>query len=486
MKLSVALAWLLFLPLISSTGMKCEYGERGSLTAICTNATPSFFKTTNYRFDYLDETLICLNCTLDTLEAGTFDIAGNEIQTLIIKNSSINSIRPKAFIGMIHMERLMLSDNPIETLYPGAFIGIRKVKYLEMENAVHRLEPHVFRELFMLEILILRRNELTELKAGTFEGLHNLKILDLGYNLLKTVNNTFDTLVNLLVLRLNNNMIHTIHGDDFNNLKALLVLNLNENHLSNFSMNIGSDNHLRTLNMAANNLSSDSFLPETFKNLNYVEDLDLSDNVFKNISPTFLHGLFRLTTLNLCRNELTTINTGSFTGLPYLRTLNFSNNQLVSLKLTGRLQLHSLSKLDLSRNNINSFDYINLITKAPRLKYIDLVGNNLSCELSTELETLMNEDNIDFMIISNGGAQLDCPKVTKSYEQLMKNFTEELTRPIVNDTVLVWMFVLITLVILLVGVLFYIQFFILLRMNSGSCKNIRIMRNLRSRTENIQ
>ncbi|KAG5863925.1 hypothetical protein JTB14_024052 [Gonioctena quinquepunctata] len=466
--------------------MSCKYGDRGALTAICTNANSHYFRITAYRFDYLDETLLCLNCTLDSLDAGTFDISGNQIKTLMIRNSSITSIHPKAFMGMIYMTHLFLSDNPIDNIFPGAFAGIRKVKYLELENAVHKLEPEVFRELFMLDTLMLSHNKLSEIKPGTFDGLHSLKLLDLSWNFLKTVNNSFDQLVNLLDLRLNDNLIQRIQGDEFNNLRSLLVLKLDSNHMTNFSINMGPDNHLRSLLLASNQLSSSSFKARAFENLTNVENLDLSGNDFKNLTTNFFHGLFRITSLDLSGNRFKNISTGAFTGLPHLMSLNLSDNQLVSLNITGRLQLHALHTLDVSRNEIESFDYISLITKAPRLRNVNLDDNHLSCKLSNELETLLEEDNIYFKISNSDPVQVDCPRTTESYNELMRTFTEETVRSNGNSTILVWMFVLITLVILLVGVLFYVQFFILLRMNSGSYSNIRIMSNLRlSQTENV-
>ncbi|CAH1101500.1 unnamed protein product [Psylliodes chrysocephalus] len=462
--------------------MSCSYGPRGSLTAICVNATAIYFKLTNYRFDYMDETLQCLNCSLRSLEQGTFDIPGNEIKTLDIRNSSVTKIWPKAFIGMIYMERLLLSNNPIEVVYPEAFLGVRKIKYIGMENTVNHLEPFVFKELHVLEILILSKNKLQELKPGTFEGLHNLKILDLSYNELKHVKDCFNPLVNLKVLKLSHNSIRKVYGNEFNALKTLLLLNLEYNQMFNFTTNISGDNTLRTLNLGHNSLNALSFKPSTFGNLNALEELDLSDNEFFNITVRLFQGLYRLRILNLSKNNITTINTGSFVGLPHLRVLNISSNKIHDLKVTGRFSLPSLAILDLGKNEIVEFDYMSLIFRTPRLRYIILEDNKLSCKSISQLQVLFEDDSIRFLVTEDAG---DCPKLNKEQAaELIQKNTEQMEYRLVNNNLLIWMFVLMTLVILLIGVLFYVQFFIVLRL--GSRPRIRILSNLGLRRTNQQ
>lgn len=101
--------------------MKCSYGERGSLTATCVNATPSFFKNTLYKFDHLDETLRCVNCVLTTIESNVFDLSGNQIKELDLQNSQIETLRPKAFMGLVFLKSLNLSNNKIRSIFPGMY-----------------------------------------------------------------------------------------------------------------------------------------------------------------------------------------------------------------------------------------------------------------------------------------------------------------------------------------------------------------------------
>ncbi|XP_056630785.1 SLIT and NTRK-like protein 2 isoform X2 [Diorhabda sublineata] len=453
---------ILYATIVSTLGyskpMECKYGERGSLTAICYNASSFYFRITNYRFDYLDETLECVNCNLTSLEQGTFDIPGNEIKNLDIRNSFIRKIWPKAFIGMIYMEKLLLAHNPIEIIYPEAFLGVRKVKLLDMEDTVSDLEPKVFQELHLLEVLQLNKNTLTKIKPGTFDGLYNLKILDLSENNLQSVNNSFDPLINLRILNLKNNHIKQIYGDEFIQLKSLYLLNLENNGLYNFTSNMPADNQMRIINLSFNNLSADSFAPNTFSNLNSVEELNLNNNNLGDIPVGLFRGLYKLTTLNLNDNSITEINTGRFTGLPHLRVLNVSRNKIRLLKVTGRFALPSLITLDVSDNKIVDVDYMNLILRTPRLKHIDLRDNKLSCKTIAQLEALLETDSVTFYITNT----TVCPKlVDEEVVKLIDTFTERLDSNYVNNNVMIWMFVLMTVAILLTGVMFYIQIFIL-------------------------
>ncbi|KAJ8915798.1 hypothetical protein NQ315_004610 [Exocentrus adspersus] len=445
-----------------SNPMVCSYGERGSLTVNCVNATSSFFKLAPYRFDHLDETLKCINCTLNSLDAGTFDLSGNQIKALDIRNSSISKIWPRAFIGLIFMEKLLLSNNPILNIYPGAFIGVRKVKYIEMENAVSSLDPLVFEELHQLEVLNLKQNKLSVLDNGVFEGLKNLKVLDLSFNRLKSLSGCFAPLISLKTLNLQDNQITKITGNEFTTLLSLIHLDLASNALTNFTINIDPNNNLRVLNLARNRLTSDGVKLGTFKDLNRLENLDLSKNLFNKIPPKFFQGLFKLRILNLYANELKVFSTGSFSGLPHLLNLNLSSNYLTSAKISGHLLLHSLHTLDLSNNDIKEFDYIAFVACMPRITRVNLLNNNLPCETAAEIETLFNEDNIRFYM-SNKGTVENCDTPPKSPKEIIQKFVNEKNKDRSSHATEITLVILIAFVVVLIALLFYVQFFILYR-----------------------
>lgn len=441
--------------------MDCRYGPRGSLTVYCINATTSFMKTSHYRYDHLDETLKCVNCILERINEGAFDIAGNQLRVVDIRDSGIKIIYRRAFIGLVFMERLYLSNNPINEIYPGAFSGIRKVKYLELQNAISHLKADVFRELVLLNILILSNNNLTTIEKGTFEGLSKVKTLDLSNNKLEAIDEIFEPLVNLELLKLQYNRIKKIDGNEFNPLTNLIGLFLDHNQLQKIQTFYSTPNRIRTLSLSDNNLSENTVKLGAFQHMDNLEELNLGTNAFSNIPPKFFSGLYSLRILNLFGNSILEFSTGKFSGLPHLRSLNLSQNQLESVKVSGRLALTSLHELDLSKNHIHSFEHISLIQRFPKLSHINLSNNNLSCELYIGLKTYLEKDNI-LIVVSDENLK-HCTNSSKLTNEIIKAETSNYVGESSPSTFMITMLVLIVIIIILVGILYYTEFFVLSR-----------------------
>nr|CAI5850617.1 unnamed protein product [Callosobruchus analis] len=454
---AILLASLLLLP--GTLGMACSYGERGSLTVYCTNATTRFFKITPYRFDHLDETFKCINCSLTTLEQGTFDMSGNQIKLMDISNSSVTYILPKAFIGLIFMEKLILNNNQIRDISLGAFVGIRKIRVLDMENTVTELHPFVFQELHLLEEMNLKHSKLTALEEGVFEGLHNLRILDLSYNKLSSISNrTFAPLVHLESLNLEYNEIQKVHTIEFYQVNSLLSLNLHHNHIRNASVKFSPHNSLRSLNLAENHLNLNTDRSDHIGDLPNLEELDLSNNAIEKTPIGFLRGLLRLRVLDLSFNKITHFTVGAYTGLPHLRVLNLSNNVLTEMKVIGRLQLHSLDRLDLANNKLKEFNYIGLIIRAPKLSYLNLYNNDIECHVLYQLEVAFSEDNVNFIVGGKNSNGCSGNITNEDLDEVIRKLAEEYY---ITTSATASLLFFSCLLILLIGALFYIQFFVL-------------------------
>lgn len=452
--------------------MECKYGERGSLTVYCINATASYIKTSRYRYDHLDETLKCVNCKLDRLEEGTFDISGNQLKAVDIRNSSIKVIYQKAFIGLVFMESLYLSTNSITKIYPGAFSGIRKVKYLEMENAISQLQADVFKELILLNILILRNNNFASIEDGTFTGLRNLKILDLSNNKLAALGKIFKPLVNLELLKIQNNLLRQIDGDEFASLPHLIGLYLDNNRIQTIESIVPAENRLRILNLNANNLTENSVKSGVFQNMNSLEELDFGLNSFSSFPPKFFQGLYRLRILNLFGNSMKEFSTGRFSGLPHLRSLNFSQNRLESAKATGRLVLTNLYQLDLSKNQIRSFDYISLMRRFPKLSQIDLSHNDLSCKLLVAIRRFLEKESIH--ILGSDENLKQCSNDPKMTDEIMKAEVVDYQDENGMNAFMIVMLVVIVIIIACVFILYYVEFIVLSRLRQ-STYDVRVL-----------
>lgn len=438
--------------------MKCSYGERGSLTATCVRANASFFRTTPYRFDQLDETLKCLDCSLKTIESNTFDISGNMIRNLVLRSSGIEMMKPKAFIGLIFLENLDLSVNDIRSIYPGTFTGIKKIKKIDLShNKINILSDDGFLELMNLEDLNLERNNIRTISSKAFNGLEKLSILRIGYNQINDITNVFSTIINLNILDLENNQITSLTGLEFENSTALLDLNLAGNKILKPVLQIMPNNSLKRLSLQSNSIKE--IQPDFFKTLRKLETLDLSFNYIDSISYQDFESLYHLSELDLFHNGLTKIHTGVFTGLPQLELLNVSNNKISDILITGVFSLHSLHSLDISFNSLHDLDYVGLISRLPSLTYLKLDNNPLPCDLEKEMQEYFEEDNfkVVFNDLKEGSIRcLDTP--VKQHSPKQEKIIQTISSSTNIGSLEIIIFVIVCLIALSVGYLYYLQY----------------------------
>ncbi|XP_060521178.1 insulin-like growth factor-binding protein complex acid labile subunit isoform X2 [Cylas formicarius] len=443
-----------FSPVTSYDLMKCTYGERGSLTATCVNATPSFFKNTLYKFDHLDETLRCVNCTLKSIEPGTFDLNGNQIKHLDLRNSQIESMKQKAFMGLIFVETLDLSQNKIRSVFPATFIGVKKIASINLShNDITILSENGFLELVNLKTLDVSWNQIEVLDEKAFNGLKSLERLDLSNNKITELRNAFENLTSLESINLRSNNIKTIRGEEFYNLTSLLEIDLSQNDISTPLLHMSPNAQLRSLNLAHNRIV---LLSPTFLEIRSLEELDLSFNKITSIARKSFTNLFNLHSIDVSYNELCEIKTGSFTGLPQLRVLNCSHNAITDVVISGVFLLHSLHALDLSFNRISDLDYTALISRLPRLSYLQLEHNALACDLEAEMERYFLEDNFKFVLYSNIPGEPKC--VDKPTTKHSHTALESVQAPASVTNSQIAIFIILSFLIVAVAGLFYLQY----------------------------
>lgn len=394
--------WALFLLLLitqsSSQSMSCTYGPRGSLTSTCVNANPLYFRTTSYRFDNLDETVRCVNCSLQVLESNTFDISGNQIRKLDLTNSQISVLKPKAFIGLVFLERLLMPNNHISTIPAETFQGINKVQELNLENnSIAILVHNGFKELTNLKLLNLRNNHIKSVYTDAFTGLAALEELYLANNDIAVIKDIFNTLPSLRIIDMEGNKVSEIEYSYINELDSLLEFNLAKNLLKNIPEGaFVSVRNLETLNLSSNPI--DTLYTGSFRRLFSLEDLDLSNCAISDIPWGAFRELHELRKLDLSNNRITTFTTGTYSGLPELRRLNLAHNKIEAYTKTGVFPLHSLHTLDLSNNNMNYLDYKRLVNHMPSLAQLELENNPWPCYLGKEMEELFRQDNLIFSL----------------------------------------------------------------------------------------
>lgn len=440
--------------------MKCSYGERGSLTSTCYNATPAFFKYTPYKFDNLDETVRCINCTLDPLTTGTFDISGNNIKTLDLTRSRISIIQTRAFVGLMFLENLLMPHNFIRSIYPGTFEGIRKIVYLDLQNnSISLLADNAFQELVNLKFLNLKSNYIKTVQERAFAGLGKLEQLYLENNEISNITGVFNAnLTALKILNLQNNRITQITPDDFKYLKALRELYLANNSLTAIGEGVFKTlNSLEILDLSANPI--ESILPKSFDGLEKLESLNLQACNLREIVSKTWQGLYTLKYLQLSYNRLLEFQTKMYSNLPELLRLNLSHNEIMTVERSGIFSL-TVHSLDLSYNNINSLEYDFFLEHFPKLSFFSLEHNPLHCDVRNGMRKYLESENMEFVLHVDEKCDMIFNDTVITFVESRKEVAEELKNNAGGgsdyNTGVIYTFLVI--ILLLIGVLFFAQY----------------------------
>lgn len=440
--------------------MKCSYGERGSLTSTCYNATPAFFKYTPYKFDNLDETVRCMNCSLDTLTTGTFDISGNNIKTLDLTRSKISIIQTRAFVGLMFLENLLMPHNYIRSIYPGTFEGIKKIVYLDLQNnSISLLADNAFQELVNLRVLNLKANYIRSVQEKAFAGLAKLEQLYLEGNEISNVTGVFNSnLTSLKILNLENNRINQISPDDFKYLKGLRELYLSNNSLISVGEGIFNNlNNLEMLDMLGNPI--ESILPRSFEGLDKLETLDLESCNLREIVPKTWQGLYNLKYLKLSYNRLLEFQTKMYSNLPELMRLNLSHNEIGTVERSGIFSL-TVHSLDLSYNNITALEYDVFLEHFPKLSYLSLEHNPLQCDVRNGMRKYLESENMQFVLHVDEKCDVIFNKTVITFVEKPKEIAEELKEDSGSgsDYNYAVIYTFLVIISLLIGVLFFAQY----------------------------
>ncbi|XP_066267163.1 uncharacterized protein [Branchiostoma lanceolatum] len=114
-----------------------------------------------------------------------------------------------------------------------------------------------------------------------------------------------------------------------------------------------------------------------FAGLTALQELDLSDNLLRNITHGVLGGLANLQTLRLRGNFINNIAAGAFTGLSSLKTLILSKNSISSVSSGDFGTLSTLENLHLDNNDISAIAS-SAFTGLTNLKLLDLSKNAMN------------------------------------------------------------------------------------------------------------
>lgn len=365
------------------------------------------------------EELSMNNCKIGQIKESDFS-GMNKIRKLKIRTLNIQQsldVNPNAFETLKHLQALELSGNNIRELPDNFLCTLSGIKLLNLtENRLKTLnnlsvncmesneleiidlsfnDLHTIPQYFKysnsnLQQIYMQHNNLKAIDSHSLSGLASLKILNVSNNQLEMLaGDAFKSNNNLKEIHLQNNNLFDLPEGIFHGLEQLLIIDLSENQLTSHHINnstfVGLI-RLVVLNMGNNALTRID--QHTFKDLSFLQILDLSNNSIGHIeSGTFLP-LFNLHTLNLAENRLHILNNEMFNGLHVLSKLTLSNNLITAIESQVFHNCSDLKDLSLASNQLNEVPLA--VQDLKLLKTLDLGENQITRIENGTFKTLDN------------------------------------------------------------------------------------------------
>ena len=312
------------------------------------------------------------------------------VSDIQLKNVIIESIKPEAEFLFKNMSRISFvytlnstatTRDAIHTMQQFQAVNIRKFKFrnhrsfieddLNLFNYFKNLEelslcswwmhtvPDRLRSFVKLKKMKLYCAGIECIESSLFEGLVDLEKLNLGMNRIRSLaEETFASLVNLKRLDLSRNRIARVQNAALSGLVSLVDLNLYCNclHAIDASLFAGLA-HLQKLNLSLNGINRIEV--DAFDSLKSLKELNLRFNKVDlggvDSAPRF-RSLKNLEHLNLCDNQITTIERHTFLGLASLITLTLQTNPITRIDTLAFAELSKLEILYLSRSQMSLID----------------------------------------------------------------------------------------------------------------------------------
>ncbi|CAG9830497.1 unnamed protein product [Diabrotica balteata] len=228
----------------------------------------------------------------------------------------------------------------------------------------------------------LSHNALEELN-GICTGIPKLKHLDLSSNRITNISQI--SLLNcsyLSTYNISKNFINDIPSETFQGV-PVETLDISENNLLFINKSTFSNLKmvLKTINLRKNNIST--IYSQSFDEIDYLKIIDLSDNKIKNIKQNAFLNLKNIDTINLSNNAIELLEGYTFNKIS-VKNIDLQGNPIHYISEGAFFQLNFLESLNLSNSAITILenDIFYNTFQLPAIRTIDL-SNNYICLLST-------------------------------------------------------------------------------------------------------
>ncbi|XP_058810669.1 protein artichoke [Phymastichus coffea] len=345
-----------------------------------------------------------------------------DLASLVRLDLSLNALRAieeSAFEGLLNLKRLSLQDNNILLVPSAALARLPALVNLQLDynriavlsselvhasaprlitfslthNLVRELPARLFAHFDKLLSINLSDNMIPHINPQTFVGVEDTLIhLDLSYNRLAAVGEI--PLRWLQSLNLAGNHLKKVAPETFKHLNRLLHLNISDNPLYGGFPPL-FPRSLLSLDVSRTGLQI--LPPVLLLNLLNLERISLSGNRLRKIGENTFKHLFNLTSIDLSYNQIEEIETEAFVGLINLYSLNLRRNKLRVFAGEYFNTGTGLEYLDLSHNQLEHLTPTSFLIH-PRLKQVNLAGNRFSTFPS---EFVKNLQFIEYLNLSD-------------------------------------------------------------------------------------
>lgn len=274
----------------------------------------------------------------------------------------------------------------------------------------------------LFELDISKNNLTTISNAQFFNNVQNLSLLNIQGNRIENTPEMIQHLPsNINILKLNGNFVGKLNATTFERFKNLKILNLSNTHLSFDNLKPFEAVELEELHISHNDLENANFqhilensdIQSTSTAFKVLQRFYAADCKIKNVSKLIPLFGSSLSHLDLSGNDFGAIDARTFENVENLNLLNLSNTNLTSFDFSTVAHEIELVSLDLSNNKLENIDmstapkhlqtlYLNgndlkeivgLERKnVPRLSYLRINGNQLSCEYLSALMSRIAKD----------------------------------------------------------------------------------------------
>ena len=350
---------------------------------------------------------------------------GSRLVKLSLRETSLSGL-PLAMLSRFdELRELELSHTDMMTVDPLLFEKLSKLEIIDLQDNDLEFVDNISC-LTNLRSLSLQHNSI---KYITLNGMVNLEVVHLQHNLLTKIPQHWLTdTIGLIFVNLSYNRIHNIHQQAFVNV-SILKLDLSHNRLAalygvgslrtniltvSYNMLLSVSNKtfdstaavIQELDMSYNNLSR--FPHQDYAHFDSLHSLNLAHNnlgvfIGSSDAQNFFRQLDRLQNLDLTANSISTINYIVMRQLRHLATLNLRANDI---RLLEELHLDevgiSFAKIVLSMNRIETMN-VNLLQQCRSLEEVDLSDNPFACNCSAiPLLLWLNTTIVDVLYFDDG------------------------------------------------------------------------------------